>query len=158
MTETITFTDIPSIHANYAYLEALASDGWTFSTGPWGSSVTDRSIVADKEYPEFGGYFHVQFIDRDFKGIKETTLDIHQNGWFILPSMDGYAKQERAFITPDVNAPYSLDLFVEAIGFCDYDKEFVGYENLTPVAFANAVCKDHLEVAQTKWEAPGWAN
>jgi hypothetical protein len=143
---------IPDGHINAELLKTLVIDGWKIDSGPWGNLNGDRSVIASKDVPEFNGYFVLHFVDRDYVGTRITTRDVSLNGWFKDHS---FSSRERSF-NPDFSQGYSLESLKRNIGYCDFSGDYVGYEKLVSVGFANAVAPQYLDAARKKWEFEDW--
>jgi len=155
--ETRTEIAIPTNHVAFDYLKQLEADGWHFFGSPWGSSESDRTVVAEKFYAPLNGTFKLWFVDRDFYNWDKTsfTVDVNQSGWFITVSANG-AKSERSFDIPSLEQAFNIDDYVYNIGICDFSKKFYGFENLIHVGYAGRVAAEFLPEAQAKWQFPGW--
>jgi len=164
MTDAATETFvIPEQHELRDFLEAMVADGWVASNRSR-DPENDFTVELQYDYPELSGHFMVVFrcVKNSFQG--KQTIDTRASGWFVQEKQISErlkSRSERGFAVPEAVVypyPYSIDSFVKAIGYCDWDKKWVGFENLHRVAFAQAVCQDHLNAARKKWESKGWAD
>jgi hypothetical protein len=147
-----------AIKENYWHktIEAIIADGWVVKEGPWGNwykdeNDYDHSVTLERQITEPEGEFLVWLVSRNFG---TGSHDKSTNGWF-TGKIPNQPKRMRAFTFKPVNG-YNMEEYIHAIGLCDYDRVYVGIQNLKPVAYANAVCEEHLAAAKRKWEQPGW--
>lgn len=138
---------VPAGHANAKDLNRMEADGWTPFTGTYGTNENDRSVRMLRVQPEMGGYFVVEFRDRDINGQREVT----QSGHFIVPGRGSYqANRERAFVPQE--GKHTLNGYKREIGKCDVSGEYLGFKNLKYVPYAGAVAPKHYDQAMADYK------
>jgi hypothetical protein len=76
-----------------------------------------------------------------------ATVLIFRNGEFLR-------EEEYPFDVPKPTLypyPYTVDSFVHAIGYCQWGKEFVGWQNLEHIISNMMVCEEHRKAARSGW-------
>lgn len=142
----------------------VADGGEVYEYEKTGVGDKDRSVRVFLRDEDFGGIFHIAFIDRDEKNLNSRSdsygtfkrrADVH--GWFVQDTIEGYANNEYGLNIAE-DTPTTLNDLREAYTTCPVCGRNVGGANIVRVAFANRCCVDCAPELRQQLETPGWYN